>query len=198
VIARGVDRRRIFVDDEDYETYVGLLAAVVKRQGWHLLAYCLMPNHVHLLIETPTTNLGNGIQWLHGRYASAFNRRHGRKGHLFETRYLSPFVADEEAVARTAAYIVANPLAASLSRSAGDWPWGSHAQVMRGDHVPAWIAHDRLQEHLGASSGFSSYPDLIAAREQLCWEEIGQRRQRSRSFSLSQPAACLDGGALLG
>src|SRR3954452_6470265 len=84
VTARGVDRRRIFVDDQDYETYTRLLAGVVERQGWYLLSYCLMPNHVQLLIETPDPNLGNGMQWLHSRYALAFNLRHARSGHLSE------------------------------------------------------------------------------------------------------------------
>src|SRR2546423_11038050 len=87
VMARGVDGRRIFVDDHDYERYTGLLGDVVRRQGWHLLCYCLMPNHVHLMIETPEATLANGMQWLHSRYALAFNRRHGRKGHLFEAPY---------------------------------------------------------------------------------------------------------------
>jgi REP element-mobilizing transposase RayT len=64
VIARGVDRRRIFADSEDYETYMRLLATVTRRQGWHLLCYCLIPNHVHLMIETPETNLANGMQWV--------------------------------------------------------------------------------------------------------------------------------------
>src|ERR1051325_6327587 len=98
VSARGVDRRRTFVDDEDYETYTKWLATVVRRQGWHLLCFCLMPNHVHLLVETPETNLGNGMQLLHGQYALAFNRRHDRTGHLFETRYKSPLVNSDEAL----------------------------------------------------------------------------------------------------
>lgn len=196
VIARGVDRRRIFVDDDDYETYTALLAAVVRRQGWHLLAYCLMPNHIHLIVETPTTNLGNGIQWLHGRYARAFNRRHGRKGHLFETRYLSPLVPDEESLARTAGYVVVNPLAASLCHRSSDWPWGSHAKIANDEHVPAWLAHDRLVKQLAVSPAFHSYADLIAAREQLCFEAIAERRQRSRSFALSRPTGCIESGVL--
>src|SRR3954465_12401846 len=92
VYARGVDRRRIFVDDSDYESYTRLLAGAAGRYGWHLLAYCLIPNHVHLMIETPETPLGAGMHWLHSRHAIAFNRRHSRSGHLFESRYRSPIV----------------------------------------------------------------------------------------------------------
>src|SRR5689334_17674881 len=92
VMARGVDRTTIFLEEDDFERYTKLLGYVVDRQRWRLMAYCLMPNHVHLLIETPKPNLGNGMQLLQGRYARAFNEKYGRKGHRFETRYLSPMV----------------------------------------------------------------------------------------------------------
>jgi REP-associated tyrosine transposase len=165
VIARGVDRRRIFVDDEDYETYTRLLATATRRQGWHLLGYCLMPNHVHLLIETPETNLGNGMQWLQSIYALAFNERHCRDGHLFQGRYKSPLVDGDEAFVKTTAYIAVNPVAAALCKRARDWPWGSHALVSRARPVPAWLAHDRLVDRLEAITSARCYDELIATWE---------------------------------
>src|SRR5687768_9246288 len=65
VYARGVEKRPIFMDDRDRQTYLKLLAAEVARQGWRCLGYCLMENHVHLLIETREPNLGKGIGHLH-------------------------------------------------------------------------------------------------------------------------------------
>ena len=160
VMSRGVDRRHIFVDHEDYETYTRLLAAVTQRQGWHLLCYCLMPNHVHLLIETPETNLANGMQLLHGRYARAFNIRHVRTGHLFEAPYKSPPV-DEDGLVRTVGYIVANPVTAVLCRTAEEWPWGSHALL---ETAPNWLAHGRLLDRLEEATGMRCYDDLVEAR----------------------------------
>jgi REP element-mobilizing transposase RayT len=183
VIARGVDRRRIFVDDEDYGTYISLLATVVKRQGWYLLSYCLMPNHVHLLIETPDTNLANGMQWLHSLYARAFNRRHGRRGHLFEAPYQSPLVVTEGALIQTTGYIVANPIAASLCTRAAEWPWGSHAHVEKPGPVPRWLAHDRLAKGLDEAGGTGCYGEIVAARERLWAEVIQERREGSRAAS---------------
>jgi putative transposase len=174
VTARGVDRRRIFVDDEDYETYTRLLATVTERQGWHLLCYCLMPNHVHLMIETPDTNLGNGMQWLHGRYARVFNTRHARTGHLFETRYNSPTIKTDKAFVRTVGYVVANPLTAALCRRAGDWPWGSHAKTAAGRPHAAWIAHARLVDRLEAITGARCYDELIAARERVAAQQLAR------------------------
>src|SRR4051812_27296774 len=113
-MARGVDRGRIFVDSPDYELYTRLLATVTRDQGWHLLSYCLMPNHVHLMIETPDTNLGKGMHWLQGLHATAFNARHAKNGHRFETRFKSPVVTSDEAFVRLVGYITANPVAARL------------------------------------------------------------------------------------
>jgi REP element-mobilizing transposase RayT len=184
VLARGVDRRRIFVDDEDYQTYTRLLAAVVRRQGWHLLAYCLMPNHVHLLIETPETNLANGMQWLHARYARAFNDRHARRGHLFEAPFKSPRVTTEADLIRVTGYIAANPVKAALCTRAMDWPWSSHALVSRGGAAPVWLAHGRLLGYLESAAGFSCYEDTVAARERECSEHVRRRRQQARASVL--------------
>src|SRR3954447_11971980 len=97
VYARGNKKADIFRDDADRQSYITLLGRVAGRCSWSCLAYCLMPNHVHLLVETPQPNLGRGMQWLQSRYALAFNRRHGRTGHLFEERYKSPKVTTDEA-----------------------------------------------------------------------------------------------------
>src|SRR5687768_8730792 len=87
VYARGNDRRRIFLDDEDRRRYLALLAAVTSHRRWLTMAYCLMDNHVHLLIETLEPNLGRGMHRLQGGFAQWFNKRHGTTGHVFERRY---------------------------------------------------------------------------------------------------------------
>jgi putative transposase len=165
VMARGVDRRRTFVDDADYETYTRLLATATRRQGWNLLCYCLMPNHVHLMVETPETNLGNGMQWLQSLYARVFNDRHRRSGHLFEARFKSPVVDTDEAFLRLVGYIVANPVAAGLSKRAIDWPWGSHAAFVSDGAAPAWLAHKRLVDRLEEITSSRCYSELVATWE---------------------------------
>src|SRR3712207_4617377 len=87
VWARGNDRRAIFRDDRDRLTYLRLLGRAVVWKRWRCLAYCLMDNHVHALIETPRPNLASGVQWVHGHYGRIFNDRHGHTGHVFQGRY---------------------------------------------------------------------------------------------------------------
>ena len=123
VWARGVEKRDIFLDDGDRRVYMGLLRAVLVRTGWECLAYCLMTNHVHLLLRTPEPNLSAGVHWLHTNYATYFNARHNRVGHLFQDRFGSGRVWTDAAVAEKARYIAMNPVEAGLCTSPEEWPW---------------------------------------------------------------------------
>ena len=81
---RGNRRQRIFLDGDDRLLLLYLLDELRRRRGWLGHAYCLMPNHYHVVVETPDEDLSAGMQWLNGCYAQAFNARHGVDGHLFQ------------------------------------------------------------------------------------------------------------------
>jgi putative transposase len=147
VYARGVERRLIFGDDEDRRLYLRLLQGVVDKFRWRCLAYCLMPNHVHLLIETREPNLGRGMHSLHGLYAQAFNERWSRVGHLFQSRFGSRWVHDEVQLARVLAYIAVNPVAAGLCTAPDEWEWGSHRSALSGRSARL-LDVGRLRNHL--------------------------------------------------
>ena len=162
---RGAHRANLFADAEDYQTYMRLLVTTVVSHEWELLAFCLMPNHVHLLLNTPKLNLGKGIQWLHSNYVTYFNRRHDHAGTLFQSKYKAPRpVRSEEKFIQLVGYIAVNPVRASLCDSAAEWPWSSHALVAAG-HVPDWLAHGMVLDRLEAAVGFACYDELIGAHE---------------------------------
>jgi REP element-mobilizing transposase RayT len=158
VYARGNDRRPIFVDDDDYGRYVRKLGVVVLRFRWRCLSYCLMPNHVHLLVETPEPNLGRGMHMLQGEYAQEFNRRHGRVGHLFQERFGSSLVTTNARFFDLVSYIALNPVAARLCSRPEGWTWSSHADTI-GPRPPRWLDVERLFLRLGS---VADYRDLIA------------------------------------
>ena len=87
VMNRGDRREPIFQDDADRECFLATLAAACAKTGWQVHALCLMPNHFHLVVETPEANLVAGMKWLLGTYTARFNRRHKISGHLFSGRY---------------------------------------------------------------------------------------------------------------
>lgn len=145
VFARGNRAAAIFLDDEDRHAYLRLLGTTIRRHEWRCLVYCLMTNHVHLLIETPAANLGAGVHLLHGEYAMHFNERHGTVGHLFQSRYGAKRIEDEVHLITVARYLEANPVEAGLVTRPEDWPWSSRGTPV----APPWLAADRLRELLG-------------------------------------------------
>jgi putative transposase len=150
VFARGNDKRLIYRDDVDRQTYLQTLGAAVERCRWRLLAFCLMNNHVHLLVETPDANLGVGMQRLHSDYAQQFNQRHGRSGHLFQGRYGAVRAETDEQLWAAAAYIAMNPVEAGLCKAPEEWPWGSHRAVVGGG-APRWLDVERLLTHFAGA-----------------------------------------------
>jgi putative transposase len=123
VYARGNARHRIFRDDRDRRLYLSILDHVVGVKRWRCIAYCLMGNHVHLLLETPEPNLDTGMQLLHGLYGQRHNVRHERSGHLFQGRYGASRLASTAQLERALAYIQQNPVEAGLCERPDDWPW---------------------------------------------------------------------------
>jgi putative transposase len=152
VYARGNDKRLIYRDDVDREVYLRLLAGTVGRCRWRLLGYCLMENHVHLVIETPDANLGVGMQWFHSGYALQFNQRHGRSGHVFQGRYGAVRVKSDAQLWAVAAYVAMNPVEAGLCDAPGEWAWSSHAATVSG-RGPGWLDVGRLLGFFGAAGG---------------------------------------------
>lgn len=166
VYARGNKKADIFLDDGDRGTYLTLLGRVVTRHEWRLMAYCLMPNHVHFLVETPAADIGAGMQRLHGNYAQTFNERHAEAGHVFQGRYGSTLVTTDEQLVTVVGYIVHNPVKAGLAADAGGWRWGSHAVMVGRAERPAWLDVARLLELLRVWGGDprASYRELVGAR----------------------------------
>jgi putative transposase len=90
---------------------------------WTLHAYCLLPNHYHLIVESKQGDLSAGMHKLNGRYAQRFNRRYDRVGHVFQNRFSSYVIETDEHFLRALDYVRANPIEAGLCTSLDEWPW---------------------------------------------------------------------------
>jgi putative transposase len=123
VTTRGNNGTPLFRDDDDRGFFVFLLHRTAAILDWRLQLWCLMTNHFHLLIETKTENLAQGMHRINSRYAHAVNERHRCTGHVFERRYASRLIVSEPQLRNTALYIGHNPVAAELCEEARDWPW---------------------------------------------------------------------------
>jgi REP-associated tyrosine transposase len=127
VTSRGNRGAEIFLHDLDRLDFLDLLRSTTGLLSWQMHAYCLMGTHYHLIVETTRERLSQGMRRLNGVYALRFNRRHGLKGHLFETRFSSYVVCDELHLASAIEYVLENPVRARLCTCARDWPWAAAA-----------------------------------------------------------------------
>ena len=125
VTARGNARAPIFLEDADRQLLLATLGDANERHGWLCHAYCLMPNHYHLLLGTPDANLSRGMRQLNGLYTQRFNRRHDRVGHVFQGRFKGILVEREAHLLELARYIVLNPVRAGIVACAEAYRWSS-------------------------------------------------------------------------
>ena len=149
VTSRGDRREDIYVDDEDRNDWLIVLAMVCDRFNWVVHAYCQMTNHYHLLIETVEGNLSQGMRQLNGVYTQRFNRRHRQVGHLFQGRYKAILVQKEAHLLELSRYVVLNPVRAEMITSAKEWPWSSYAYTATDRFAPPWLDTDWLLGQFG-------------------------------------------------
>lgn len=139
VVARGNERRPLFRDDADRERYLDLLAEACGKHAARVLAYCLMPNHVHLAMQTGSVPVSRVVHDVHSRYALYFNRRHDRSGHLFQGRFQGLLVEKDAYLLEVVRYIHRNPVKARLAGRPEDFAWSSHKAYLGGS-APPWLA----------------------------------------------------------
>jgi REP element-mobilizing transposase RayT len=138
-MVRGVERRVIFRCRADYEDYLARFGLLVRELGFVVLAWCLIENHAHFLLQVGSVPLGVLMARLNSRHALRFNRTNARVGHLFQGRYKAVLIEDERGVACCAAYVLGNAIRHLVVRPerADDYPWsGQGALVGRRPAMP--------------------------------------------------------------
>jgi putative transposase len=127
VVVQGNGGQPITLDDVDRAAFLRLFVEIRASLEWESLAWCLLSTHFHLVVRTPQPTLGRGMQRLGGRYASRFNRRHHRYGHLFAGPYYARPVKADGHLVRACLYVVLNPVAAGICEHPRRWQWSSYA-----------------------------------------------------------------------
>lgn len=162
ITARGNDRRDIFIDDADYRGFLAALGKVAEDHHWRTLAYCLMPNHIHLVVGADVDALSGGMRDLLGRHARRFHRRHGTSGHLFGGRFHNVPVTDDRQVAAVVRYVARNPVTAGLCQDHGDWPWSSYGPSVGDSPPPAFLDVTWLWSLIARDQAMASdYPRAV-------------------------------------
>lgn len=155
VINRGMDRRDIFKDKDDYRNFVETLERFVREDGIHCYGWVLLPNHFHLVVKTGKTPLSQFMSRLQTSYVGQFNRRHKRSGKLFQNRFKS-IVCDEDVYFKELiAYVHLNPLRAKMVSSLQQlaaYPWSGHRALLGIDKAP-WQKVEEVLAQFGGKVG---------------------------------------------
>lgn len=131
VILRGNNRQKIFHTDEDYVAFLKRTREYRNQCGFRLYAYCLMDNHVHLLLQELDEPLELIMRRLCGSFVYWYNRRYDRVGHLFQDRFRSETVEDDRYLATALRYIHRNPVKAGLCSNPAGFTWSSYQELLR-------------------------------------------------------------------
>jgi putative transposase len=180
VMARGNERRAIFVDDQDRRRFLETVGEMVERFGVRVHAYCLMLNHYHLLLETPDANLSRTVGWLQVTYTVRFNRRHRRSGHLFQGRFKAQVVEADTYAQGLVMYVHLNPvrsrrkgqpLAAERAGELRQYRWSSHRAYAGWAKAPEWLSGQWLRYWGTGAAAHAAY-----------------RRQMAQAFGRTAPS----------
>jgi len=128
IINRGVERRSIFLEPEDYDFFMDLLIKLTKDFDIVIHTFCLMTNHYHILLETKKANLSKAIQFLNDKYSKYFNKKYNRVGHLWQGRYKSYYLFDDAHFWIVSKYIERNPIKAQMVDNIANYRYQSFFQ----------------------------------------------------------------------
>lgn len=149
LMERGIRRMEIFKEEIDYEIFLIIVKRVTEEYEAKVHAYCLMTNHIHLLIETSNYEIGKIMQKIAGDYAKTYNRKYGYRGHLFEDRYKSYLVKEDAYFLQTSRYIHLNPVKAKMAAHPEDYKWSSYRAMLA-------LKDDRITERNRTLSYFKN------------------------------------------
>jgi len=153
IICRGIERRDIFCDDVDRDNFVSRLVEITTITSTRCFAWALIPNHLHLLLQTGLIPISTLMQKLLTGYATTFNQRHNRHGYLFQNRYKSILCQEETYLLELVRYIHLNPLRAGIVStldSLSDYRYSGHSCILgRNNELDSWMPTKDILERFG-------------------------------------------------
>ena len=130
IILRGINKQIIFNDEEDKKRFIDTLKTYKEVSGYKLFAYCLMNNHVHLLIKVEKEDLDFIFKRIGGSYVYWYNKKYSRSGHLFQDRFRSEVVGDEKYFMTVLRYIHQNPIKAGICKNVDEFKYSSYHEII--------------------------------------------------------------------
>jgi putative transposase len=149
VTSRGNEQKDVFKSERDREKFLEYLESATRRYDAVIHVYCLMDNHYHLLLETPSGNLPQIMRHINGAYTTYFNVKRGRSGHLFQGRYKAILVDIDEYAKELSRYIHLNPVRAKMVKTPEEYKWSSYPFYIGKKKSPQWLHSDFILQYFG-------------------------------------------------
>jgi putative transposase len=175
VNGKAVDGVKLFRDEFDRQMFLDLLADQASRSDWCVLGYCLMTTHYHLILRLRKLTLSSGFQRMNSLWARRYNKRHDRRGALWQRRFFDSIVETDDHLYETVRYVALNPTRANMCALPEDWPWSSYASGI-GLAPPDPIVDEQELLRL-----FGSRPNEARKMLRAVVEEIDPRVRRSQT-----------------
>lgn len=191
VIVRGIGRQLLFEDVPDYRYYLLLLERYSNETDVTICAYCLMENHVHLLVRDAKGGLPMFMKKMGVSYAAYFNKKYDRTGHLFQDRYLSESVADDAYFLTVNRYILKNPQEAGICRYS-DYPWSSYRLF---DNKDSFVDTALLSSMLGGHERYDEF--LSEDSSDICMEYYPSKLSDERAKEIIKKKLGAERGVIL-
>ncbi|EKD71575.1 MAG: protein of unknown function DUF1568 [uncultured bacterium] len=157
VMNRGADHAVIFHNDNDYQIFINIFLRLHRRYRFEINAYCLMPNHYHILIQTPLPNLSAGMRHLNSIYTQYYNKKYEKDRALFRGRYKATLVDAENYLLRVSRYIHLNPVKAFLVKHPNEYCWSSYKFYSCCIAPPNWLYTNQILSHFGIKQQKNKY-----------------------------------------
>ncbi len=163
ITSRGNDQKAVFKSKRDREKFLEYLEIATERYNARVHAFCLMGNHYHLLLETPSANLPQIMRHINGAYTTYFNIKRARSGHLFQGRYKAILVDKDTYAKELSRYIHLNPVRAHMVKAPQDYPWSSYNAYIGQCAPPEWLRRDFILAHFGKrrTTAQKNYRDFV-------------------------------------
>ena len=163
LFSRGSNRQAIFLGDSDRTDFVSCLENALVKHGLMCVAYCLMPNHYHLVLSVPGDRVSRAMKLLNGRYSRRFNQRHDRDAHVFKNRFRAVLLETESHFLWACGYVVMNPVRANLCPRPEEWRWSSYRASVGLEPAPRFLDARRLLSYFGdkPSEALTRYDEFV-------------------------------------
>jgi REP element-mobilizing transposase RayT len=188
ITIRGVNKSDIFLDTEDYETFLNYLQNIKATSGVEIYAYCLMTNHIHLLLKEGNEELSKTFVRLGAGFVGWYNRKYERIGHLFQSRYNSEVVENDGYLLMVMRYIHQNPVKAGISKHVTGYPWSSihdYTGTSRICNTRVGLAYFQAK-----NDGPASLKDFMQAQEYEVAGELEPALSHSNQMSPDEIQQC--------